>query len=171
VRIALLDHEDGSAGARTRDVGALRLALAEAGHEADVIGARWALPDLPLRLRKIGERPGRLPASYLALRSGGYDLAHAFTPQDAVAALAWSRAARRPAAFSACEPLHRALLADRRLRLASLRVALERSDMVLAPDEDMADSLRHWMAVRARVVAPASAEAHLEVYAELLRRS
>jgi hypothetical protein len=147
----------------------LVLALADAGHSADVIGARWTLPDAPLRLRKIGERPGRLPGSYLALRSGGYDVAHAFTPQDAVAAVLWSRLVRAPAVFTACEPLGRATLADRRLRLTLLRLALERSAAVLAPDADVAESLRRWMAVAPRVIPPGSAADHVALYAQLLR--
>jgi hypothetical protein len=68
------------------------------------------------------------------------------------------------------EPLTRANVADRRLRLALLRLALERSDAVLAADEPIAASLRRWMAVEARVLSPGSGAGHLALYAELLRR-
>jgi hypothetical protein len=68
------------------------------------------------------------------------------------------------------EQLTRANVADRRLRLALLRLALERSDAVLAADEPVAASLRRWMAVDPRVLAPGSGPEHLALYAELRRR-
>jgi hypothetical protein len=169
VRVALLHHDHGAGGA-TAHVHELARALAAAGHDGEVVSASCALPDAPLRLRKIGERPGRLPGSYLTLRAGEHDVAHAFTPQDAVSALLWSRRTGRPAIFTQFEPLNRGKLANRRLRLALLRRALERSHAVLAPDTDTAESLRRWMAVESRVVAPGSAEGHLAVYEELQRR-
>lgn len=170
MRIALLNHDHGSATAATRHVDQLASTLAAAGEDVELIGTRWLLPDALLRLRKIGERPGRLPATYHALASGRFDVAHAFTAQDAAAAVLWARRARRPAVFSVCEPLQRATLADRRLRLAQLRLALERSAAVAAPDRAVAESVRQWMAVQPRVVSPGSADGHLALYAELGRR-
>jgi hypothetical protein len=167
VRIALLQHDHGSAEPATTHVREQALALGTAGVDVEVIAPSWELPDAPLRLRKIGDRPGRLPASWLALVRGGYDVAHAFTPQDAAVAVLWSRFSRRPAVSSVCQPLRRASLADRRLRLAQLRVALERSAAVVVPDKEVADSLRRWMAVESRVIPPASADGHLALYAEL----
>ena len=164
LRIALLDHDHGGPG---DPAGALALALTAAGHRAEVIAPR-PLPDAALRLRKIGERPGRMPMTYLALRSGGYDLAHAFTPQDAWVAVRWSRATGRPAAFTCVEPLTRANVANRRLRHALLRRALEDSATVIAPDEEVAASVRRWMAVEPLVVGAGSAGAHLALYEELL---
>jgi hypothetical protein len=170
VRIALLNHDHGSPSAATRHVDEIASALAAAGEDVDVIGARWVLPDAPLRLRKIGDRPGRLPATFHALASGRFDVAHAFTAQDAAAAVLWARLARRPAVFSVCEPLRRATLADRRLRLAQLRLALERSAAVAAPDGEVAESVRSWMAVQPRLVSRGSADEHLALYIELGRR-
>ena len=187
LRIALLHHAyRGAAGdAGTHQARELALALAAAGHEVELIAAGppggravedgvtvlrgRTLPDAPLRLRKIGDRPGRLPGSWLSLRAGAYCLAHAFTPQDALAALLWSRSARRPVVFTCSEPLRRDTIADRRLRLALLRCAVERTDAVIAPDRETAQSLRRWLAVEARLVAPGSAEGHLALYAELAR--
>jgi Glycosyltransferase Family 4 len=148
----------------------LAAALAAAGHDVELVGARWQLPDAPFRLRKIGDRPGRLPATLHSLATGRFDVAQAFTAQDAVAAVWWARVAGRPAVFSVCEPLRRATLADRRLRLAQLRLALERSAAVVTPDEAVAHSIRAWMAVEPRVVSPGSADGHLALYAELGRR-
>jgi hypothetical protein len=167
VRIALLQHDHGSSGPATAHVRELALALGAAGEDVEVIAPTWELPDAPLRLRKIGDRPGRLPATWLALARGGYDVAHAFTPQDAAAAVLWARHSGHPAVSSVSEPLRRASLSDRRLRLALLRVALERPAAVVAPDASVADSLRRWMAVEPRVIAPGSAEGHLALYAEL----
>jgi Glycosyltransferase Family 4 len=164
LRIALLDHDHRGP---PQQAGELAVALTAAGHDAEVI-APWSLPDAPLRLRKIGERPGRLPLTYLALRRGGYDLAHAFTAQDAWAAVRWSRATGRPCVFTCVAPLRRATLADRRGRLALLRRAVEETDAVIAPDEEVAASLRRWMAVEPRLVARGSAAAHLALYEELL---
>ena len=161
MRLALLDF----AGAGRELAGV----LAAAGHESDLIRVR-PFPDAPLRLRKIGERPGRIPAGALALARGDYDVAHAFSAEDGVAAVTWSRITGRPAVLTLGAPLDRARLADRRLRLAALRLAAERSAAVLAPDEVVADSLWRWLAVRPRVVERGSAEAHELVYRELTRR-
>lgn len=163
LRIAVLEHDDDAASER------LAVALREAGAHAERVRP-GRLPDAPLRLRKIGEAPGRMPGTLVALASGGYDAAHAFTAQDAAAALLWARLSGRPVVYTQREPLTRANVADRRLRLASLRLALERSDAVLAADEPVAASLRRWMAVEPRVLAPGSGPEHLALYDELLRR-
>jgi Glycosyltransferase Family 4 len=184
LRIALLDHDYGGPA---QPAGELALALTAAGHDAEVVTAgarndraaedevivvrRRAVPDAPLRLRKIGDRPGRLAAAWLALRAGGYDLAHAFTAQDGAAAVLWARRAGRPVVFSCSEPLRRATLAHRRLRLALLRLAVEESDAVVAWDTEVAASLRRWMAVEPRVIEPRSAADHVALYEELLARA
>jgi hypothetical protein len=163
LRIAVLEHDHRAASGR------LATALREEGAHADRIRP-GRLPDAPLRLRKIGDAPGRLPGTLMALATGGYDLAHAFTAQDAVAALAWARLGGQPVVYTQREPLSRANVADRRLRLAVLRLALERSAAVVAADEPTAASLRRWMAVEARVLSPDSGAEHLALYAELARR-
>jgi hypothetical protein len=162
LRVAVLEH-DGGAGER------LVAALATANTQATLISAA-RLPDLPLRLRKIGEAPGRMPGALLALARGHYDVAHAFTAQDAAVAIAWSRCAGRPAVYTQRDLLTRANLADRRWRLGTLRLALERSAAVVAPDAATAASLRRWMAVDPEVLAPDDAAAHLALYAALRRR-
>jgi hypothetical protein len=167
VRIALLDHDHRGPA---QPAGQLAMALTAAGHDAEVI-APWPLPDAPLRLRKIGERPGRLPGTILALRAGGYDVVHAFTAQDAWAGVRWARSARGPCVFTCVEPLRRANVAHRRGRVTLLRRAIDDTDAVIAPDEEVAASLRRWMAVEPRVVAPGSAAGHLALYEELLGAS
>jgi hypothetical protein len=158
VRVALLEH-DGRGASRPL------------AHLPDAVSIRAReLPDAPLRLRKIGDAPGRMPGALLALLRGEYDAAHAFTAQDAVVALAWSRLTGRPVVYTQREPLTRASVADRRLRLAMLRRAVEGADAVIAPDEATAASLRRWMAAGSRVISPDSAGEHLELYGELGRR-
>jgi hypothetical protein len=166
LRIALLDHDYGG---RAQPAGRLASGLAATGHAATVIAPR-SLPDLPLRLRKIGERPGRLPGTYLTLRLGDWDVAHAFTPQDAAAAVRWSRATGRPCVFTCVEPLRRERLADRRLRLALLRRAVEETDAVIAPDPEVAASLRRWMAVAPCLIDFGCAGEHVALYRELVAR-
>ena len=163
LRIAVLEHDDRGAS------GPLAAALREEGAHADQVRP-GRVPDAPLRLRKIGDAPGRVPGTLMALAAGAYDVAHAFTAQDAAAALAWARVSGRPVVYTQREPLTRANVADRRLRLALLRVALERSDAVVVADKPIAASLRRWMAVQPRVLAPGSGPEHLALYAELRRR-
>jgi hypothetical protein len=155
MRVALLEH-DGRGASRSL------------AHPPDVAPVRpRELPDALLRLRKIGDAPGRMPGTLLALLRGGYDAAHAFTAQDAVVAIAWSRLTGRPVVYTQREPLERANVADRRLRLAMLRRAVEGAGAVVAPDERTAESLKRWMAVEARVLAPDARAEHLDLYASL----
>jgi hypothetical protein len=72
--------------------------------------------------------------------------------------------------FSAVEPIVRANVADRRWRLELLRLAAERSSAVVAPDEEVALSLRRWLAVEASVLDPGDGAGHLALYRELARR-
>lgn len=161
MRVALLDR-DGTAAE-------IAAALRGVGQDSELIDVR-PLPDAPFRLRKIGDRPGRIPGALVALARGGFDVAHAFCAEDATAAVAWSRATLRPAVFTVTGSLERGTLADRRLRLAVVRLAVERSAVVLAPDADVADSVLRWLALRPTVVAPADAEAHIAIYRGLRRR-
>lgn len=126
------------------------------------------LPDAPLRARKIGDHLNHLPFACLALLRGGFDVAHAFTPADALAGLVWARRTARPALFTATEPPRRATIAARRLRLATLRRATEESAAVVAPDAEVADALRRWLAIDASVIAFDDADAHLALYRALL---
>jgi hypothetical protein len=163
VKIALLEHD--GAGASP----ALLAALLERKVDAELVRAP-RLPDAPLRLRKIGDAPGLVPGTLLALARGRYDVVHAFTAQDAAVAHVWSRFTGRPVVFTQREPLTRANVADRRLRLAQLRVAVEQSSAVVAPDEATAASLRRWMAVEPQVLAPDSGAEHVQLYSALGRR-
>ncbi|MEA2420620.1 MAG: hypothetical protein QOE60_2826 [Thermoleophilaceae bacterium] len=128
-----------------------------------VLAPRAALLDAALRVRKLGDGLGSAAAAALALRRGRFDVAHAFTPEGALAAT-WANG--RASALTFTEPLRRERLADRRLRLATLERAVARSGAVLAADDEVRGSLERWLGVEARVL---DAEGHAALYAELLR--
>ena len=176
LRIALIDCECGSA------TETLAAGLLERGHRPAVLTAdRRArppagvtvvplreLPDAPLRLRKIGDRVAHVPSAWLVLFRSHFDVAHAFTPTDALPAIAWSRRTGRPSVFTCVESPRRESLARRRLRLATWQRAVDGSDAVVAPDEDVAQALRRWLAVDAPVLAAPDGEAHSALYDRLI---
>lgn len=188
LRVALLIHSysvGGSQPPAARHVRALARALRDAGHRPEVISShraptqRTVEDGVPiLRTRRLPEallaRRGfvvpltQIPGDVLALTRGGFELAHAFSPQDALAALVWHRLVRRPVAFTCSEPLTRERLADRRLRLWLLQQAAERSDAVVAPTEAARQSLVRWLAVEARRLEPEDGLGHEHVYRALL---
>lgn len=178
MRVALLDHSCRhgvmEAAASLVAVGiAPSLLTARPPQEqpegVEVVALR-ELADAPLRLRKIGDQLSHVPAAWLALGRGRFEVAHAFTPSDALAAIAWARWARKPTVLTCMEPPRREQLAARRLRLQTWRRAVEQTDAVLAADEEVGRALRRWMAVEAPVVDPVEAEAQSAVYRRLLAR-
>jgi hypothetical protein len=165
VRVALLCRHRAGRAAAEQLGGALR----DAGHEARMLrGGVEPLADVAdglLRRRGFTDALSAVPLGLAALRAGGFDLAHAFSPADAVAAQLWGDG---PVVFTCAETLGRHNVADRRLRLALLRRAVERSDAVLAPDDDGRAALARWLAVDAPVLEPGDAAGHLQLYRDLL---
>ena len=94
LRIALL-HDDSSGADHASE---LADGLDRAGHDAQLVRASavGALESL-LRRRGFADSLTRVPAGLTALLRGGFDVAHAFSPTDAAAALTWRRLAARPA--------------------------------------------------------------------------
>ena len=157
LRVALLGRADELADA-----------LRAAGQQPTVITPEGPRPLARLmECRGIGDGHERVPAALLALARGSFDVAHALTPVDALAAIAWARRRRRPVVLSFDEPVRRETVADRRLRLVTLERALAGADRVLATDRDVAASLSRLLALDAEVVAPSDAAAHLAVYRSL----
>jgi hypothetical protein len=107
-------------------------------------------------LRRRGFTPG-LSALAHAHRLRGYDVLHAFTPIEAVAAQRHA-----PTVFTCSEVLDRTNVADRRLRLWSLERALRRSAAVTAADAAIAASLARWFALDVPVV-----DDYRELYGQL----
>jgi glycosyltransferase involved in cell wall biosynthesis len=114
----------------------------------------WRPPDGLMLRRGFQEHLSHMPLSYRTLLAGDDDLAHAFYPTDAAAALRWARRRGRPALFSYMGVPQREVLAGRRLRLRLLMDAVTRSDAVLALSEAAAAAMRRWLGVNPRVIYP-----------------
>jgi hypothetical protein len=158
VKVALVDH---TAGGATRE-------LAEA-LRADLVAARGA-PGAEALLRKRGFTAAltHVPLAVAALARGGYDVAHAFTPTDALAALTWRRVhGGGVVVYTLAGPVGRDTLADRRLALRLLERALAEGDAVLAADDAARDAARRWLALDVPVL---DAAGHERLYRELLAR-
>jgi glycosyl transferase family 4 len=183
LRVALLRHDYGRSPASASHLLVRDLAdsLHAAGHRPCVLSSHRAAtrrsieggipvvrvrrpPDSLLRRRRFVAPLTHVPLTVGALLAGNYDVAHAFSPEDAGAALVWRRLARRPALFTCTEPLRRELVADRRLRLWLLRHAVEDSDLVTVPTEESRAALWRWLAVDAPVMSPSDARAHERMY-------
>jgi hypothetical protein len=158
VNVALVDHTGG--GAARELAGELR---------ADLIAAR-GVPgaEQVLRVRGFTAALTHVPLAVAALARGGYDVAHAFTPTDALAALTWRRATGGGAVvYTLTGPVGRDTLADRRLKLRLLERALAEGDAVLAADDAARDAARRWLALDVPVL---DAAGHERLYRELLAR-
>lgn len=120
-----------------------------------------------LRSRGIGDGLDRLPHDLLELTRARFDLAHAFSPMDALAALAWSRRSRSPVVLTFTEPLRRETIANRRLKLATLERAVNGADAVVAATDEVQRSLRRLLALDAPVVPAFDTGGYLSLYREL----
>jgi hypothetical protein len=140
--------------------------LAAPGLAVTALTPRAPLLDAAMGVRKLGEGLGSATAAAVALRRGRFDVAHAFTPEGAVAA-AWANGPASVLTFT--EPLRRERLSDRRLRLATLERALRLSGAVVAADDAVAESLERWLGIGAPVLDLGDGDGHRELYAALLR--
>jgi glycosyltransferase involved in cell wall biosynthesis len=111
-------------------------------------------PDSLMLRRGFQEHLSHTPLSYLTLSTGDDDIAHAFYPTDAAAALRWARRTDRPAVFSYMGVPQREVLAGRRLRLRLIVDAVRESDAVLALSEAAAAGMQRWLGVSPRVIYP-----------------
>ena len=182
LRVALLEHTVGG-GAALRTA----RALVAGGCEARVISSHprptrtsledgvevvriARLPEAPLRYRGFTGPLTHAPLVLRTLARRGYDVVHAFSPEDAAIALRSRRATGTPVVFTAAEPLTRDRLADRRLRLRLVQAAVEESDALTAPTGELAQIAARWLAVDAQVIDPADAAAHERLYRDLVAR-
>jgi hypothetical protein len=186
LRVALVAHTLDS-GSELDDVArATAKALTDAGHDAVLVSShrrptrtsvedgvrvvRLArLPEAPLRWRGFTGPVTHGPLLMRELTRGGYDVAHAFTPEDAALARMAARRTGLPVVFTAAEPLGRDRLAERRLRLKAVELAID-SDAVTAPTEELASLADRWLAVDADVIDPRDAAAHERLYREVISR-
>jgi len=95
-----------------------------------------------------------VPMSYLALRTRGFDLAHALYPTDALAAAAWKRASGCPAVLTYLGIPAAPWLDAARLRRWILVRALHGCDAVVTISRHAADALRSSLGHEARVIPP-----------------
>lgn len=173
-------------GVRGPDARALARALGERGHGATVLSShrgpsrtsveegvqtiysrRW--PEAPLRFRGFTGPLTPIPQMVAQLLRGRYDLAHAFSPPDALAALWWQRLTGRPVVFTWSEHVSRESLADRRLRLRLVEKAIADANAVVAPDHEAAAQLRRWLMIEPTVIDGADGAAHERMYKSLRR--
>jgi hypothetical protein len=163
LRVALVHHDPPA-----RCVGALADALRAAGHRPEVIAPRpVSAAERALRFRGFASPLTHVPFALAGLMRGAFDVAHAFTPQDAAASLAWRRRSGRPVVFTPAVPPDRSTVADGRLRLRLLEQALREADAITAPDEPTRAAVERWLAVDAPLLAPGDAAAHVALYREL----
>jgi hypothetical protein len=152
----------------------LATGLRQLGHQVSVIGpSRGSNAPLEAMLRRRGFTTplSHAPLTLHALLRGRYDVAHAFSPQDAYVALQWRRVHGRPVVFSLAEPIERERLADGRLRLRLLSTALDQSDAVMVPDEEARVAAWRWLALELPVVHPHDAGANERLYRHLLAQT
>jgi glycosyltransferase involved in cell wall biosynthesis len=111
-------------------------------------------PERLLALRNFQNGISHLPLSYRELRRGDDDVAHAFYPTDAVAAVRWGERSGRPVVFSYMGIPRRDALANQRLRLAIHEQATTRADAVTVLSVAARDAMWRWLRVEAEIVAP-----------------
>jgi glycosyltransferase involved in cell wall biosynthesis len=154
-----------------RMIGELAADMARLGHEPRVIASHphrsatladlgYAVvlnrrpPDGLMMRRGFQQHLSHVPFSYMSLRRGDDQLAHAFYPTDAAAAQRWGRRTGRPTVFSYMGIPQRETLAARRLGLRLIHEAVTTSDAVLALSETAAAAMRRWLGVTPRVIYP-----------------
>jgi len=107
-----------------------------------------------LARRRFEDYPTHAPLSYLALRRGDDDLAHAVHTFDALAAARWGERTGRPSVFSYMGiPDHSGLMA-RRKRLEVTVAATRRCSATVALSGAARDAFHRWLGVEAQVIPP-----------------
>lgn len=128
------------------------------------------LPEALLRFRGFASPLSHLPFAVAALHKGDYDVAHAFSAVDAMAALRWRQWDGGPVVFTCVEPPARETLADGRQRLRMTSAAFSRSDVVTAATAETRDAIRRWLALEVEVIDPADAAGFVALYPVTRRR-
>lgn len=166
MNVALVHHGRGAPAAHD-----LAASLRDLGHQATVLGSTPTPLDPFLERRGFTTPLTHLPFTLGALLRDSYDIAHAFSPQDAYSALLWRRRSGRPVVFSCAEPIEREQLSNRRLRLRFVNAALEESDAVIVHDDDARAAAWRWLALEPPVIAPSDGAAHERLYRSLLAQT
>lgn len=170
MRIALIRPAEGPVAA-SADLRVLASGLGELGHAAVIVDGP------PVRLRQALRGPEAIlagrgftgslthaPAVAAALLARRFDVVHAFSVVDALAARWWRARSGRAVAFTLAETLDRANVAHARLRLRLLDAALADAGTLRAVDAEVAAALRRWMAIEAPVLPIADAQGAVRAY-------
>jgi hypothetical protein len=179
MRIAIVHtgEPSGATGRITRD---LAHGLAERGHHASLIGAAdpganvdgvevkrvWRPPHVrgfDWYERDLDAAPGVL----WHLLRGSYDVAHAFDPAHAWAAVRAAPLGAPPTILSLHDPPDRRFLVSRRYRLEMLRASIAGCAAVTVPSEEAATLFRRYLMADPAVLPPSVAA--LTAYEELYR--
>ena len=111
-------------------------------------------PARRLARRRFEDYPTHAPLTYLALRRGDDDVAHAVHTFDAIAGARWARRAGKPSVFSYMGiPDHSGLMARRR-RLEATRTATDECDATVALSGAARDAFKRWLGVDAEIIPP-----------------
>lgn len=131
----------------------------------------WRPPE-PWTARNIESGLSHLPFTFASLTVDPPDLAHAFHPADALAALQWSRHAARPVVLSCLHGVTREGIAAKRLRKAILERAICETAIVTVTSAGARDALWRWFGVEAEIVEAGGspAEGYAAIYRRLLGR-
>jgi glycosyltransferase involved in cell wall biosynthesis len=114
----------------------------------------WRPPGDRLRRRMFEDHLTHVPFSYVALRGGDQDIAHALYATDALAAIRWGRERGRPVVFSHMGIPHRRALANRRWRIEITQRAITGADAVVALSQASAAAFQRWLGIEPRVIPP-----------------
>jgi glycosyltransferase involved in cell wall biosynthesis len=112
------------------------------------------LPDGRLDRRRFEGHLTHLPFAYMQLRSGGAQIANAFTVADAAMAVRWSERSGRPAVLSYMGVPDHPGLVDRRRRLQLTERAVRGCRATVALSQHAVDEFWRWLGVRARLIYP-----------------
>lgn len=166
MRVALVLHATAPSSSQALLANVVK-GLRDAGQEPTVVAAH-PLAEGILRRRGFTGPLTQVPITVQRLWARQYDVAHAFSAPDALAALLWRRLSGRPVVFHCIETLDRDRLADRRLRLRLLTAAVEEADAVVASTPEARSALARWLAVDAALIDLSDGVALVRLYRELL---
>jgi hypothetical protein len=158
MRVALLDPTDQPDG--------LADALAQAGDDVAVVSGH-PLPRALTDRRGYEEHLGTVPSMVAGLVRGGFDVAHAFDPASAWAAVIARRLGGPPVLFSLARAPTREWLVARRYRLAIAVRAAAEADACSVPSDAAAVAFRRYLLRKPNVVA--EPESYRQLYHEVTR--
>jgi phosphatidylinositol alpha-mannosyltransferase len=125
-----------------------------AAEEGMVVIRNWRPPTGERFERRVEDHLTHVPFSYLSLRRGSFDIAHAEYPTDALAAARWTRRTGRPSILHFHGIPDERGLRLKRLTFATTRRAVEGCSAVVCSSETSAAAFRRTLGVDARVVHP-----------------